>query len=64
MKNKNIIEAMKSIFMHGFEGVAKKQYENRLDCTRKELLESADELLEGADLLIKFIDFWEKKLKD
>tara|TARA_R100001594_G_scaffold41428_2_gene73377 strand:- start:212 stop:385 length:174 start_codon:yes stop_codon:yes gene_type:complete len=57
MKNKNIIEAMKSIFMHGFDGAEIEQFETRLDCTRKELLEAED-------LLRKFIDLCEKKLKD
>ena len=57
MKNKNIIEAMKSIFMHGFDGADLEQYEDRLDCTRKELLEAED-------LLRKFIDLCEKRLKD
>ena len=57
MKNKNIIEAMKSIFMLGFSGADFEIYEGRLDCTRKELLEAED-------LLRKFIDLCEKKLKD
>jgi len=57
MKNKNIIEAMKSIFMLGFSGAEFEKYEDRLDCTRKELLEAED-------LLRKFIALCEKRLKD
>ena len=48
---------MKSIFMHGYAGAEFEQFETRLDCTRKELLEAED-------LLRKFIDLCEKKLKD
>ena len=57
MKNKNIIEAMKSIFIHGYAGAEFEQFETRLDCTR-------EELLEAEDLLRKFINLCEKKLKD
>ena len=57
MKNKNIIEAMKSIFMLGFSGAEFEKYEDRLDCTR-------EELLEANNLLRKFINLCEKRLKD